>query len=118
MVVRRDPQTVCHIQRFFFGPHRHTGVTLLLGVVPVVVVSRKFQLDLTFLKLRLLHAEDIRVQVVKHIQEVLPGAGPQTVHIPRDKLSYHFCSFLSDAKNGQVNIASMHCDLTEIIAAD
>ena len=65
VVVLLDPQAVGHRQGFGLGKDRHTGVALLLGAVPELVVAGHFQpvgLAGVVLELGLLQAEDIRVQ--------------------------------------------------------
>ena len=82
MVMLLHAQAEGHVQRLVLCPHGDAGIALLLRVIPVIVVSGEVQLDLPFLKLCLLDAEGVGVQVVEDIQKVFAGAGPEAVHIP------------------------------------
>lgn len=85
MVVLLNAQTVGHRQRLVFGIDSRTGIAFLLGIVPVGCVTRKLKVKLSSLHLRLLKAEEIRVERKERPLKVFPYAGTQTVYIPRNK---------------------------------
>ena len=64
------------------GIDRSSRIALLVGIVPVRLVTKKFKVYLTCLQLCLLQAEEISVQFRKDVSESLSAHGPQAVHIP------------------------------------
>ena len=82
MVMLVNPYPVSHIYRLVSGEYRRSGISLLLGIVPIRPVARKLQIDLSLLQLRLLQAEEVGIKLHEYIREPLAAHGPQAVNIP------------------------------------
>ena len=63
------------------------------------MITGKLQLCLTGLQLRFLQAEEVSIQVLKHLGEVLPHHGPQAVHIPRNQFHIAIIALTNFASN-------------------
>ena len=77
---------------------RRTGISLFFRVAPVALIAGEGEVDLPGLQLRLLKAEEVRVQREKNVLEALFLHGAQTVYIPGKKshtLFLRFASWLS-----------------------
>lgn len=85
MVVKIDANTVFNIQRLVLGKYRCTRITFLIGIIPVTIVAIKREIELTFLHLRFLKAEEIGVEFLENIFEALCYAGAKSVYVPRNK---------------------------------
>ena len=81
-IERRNAYAVGHSKRLCFREDRCAGIPLLFSVIPILVIFRQIQFHLSGLKLCLLQAEHIGVRHLKEVQEPLPQAGAQPVHIP------------------------------------
>ena len=64
------------------GEDGGTGVALLLGVVPVLLIAGEGKIDLPGLKLGLLQAEEVRIQGGKALFKALFHAGAKAVYVP------------------------------------
>ena len=85
----RDPDAAAHRQGLLLRKEGGSGVALFLRIVPVLVIVREAELRLPFLKLRLLKAEDIRVQSVKITQKGLSEHGAKPIDIPGNQFLHH-----------------------------
>ncbi len=61
MVVFLNSDAVGNRKRLRLREDGRAGIALFLRIIPVLVIARKIQCDLSFLQLRLLHAEKIGV---------------------------------------------------------
>ena len=64
-IMLRDPDPSPDRKRLLLHKHRSPGIPLLFRIIPVLVIPRKLQIDLSFLQLRLLQAERIGVRILK-----------------------------------------------------
>ena len=84
------------------GKDGGAGIALLFGVAPVLLIAGQLKLDLSFLQLRLLKAEKVRIQLGKAFQKAFLYTGTQAVNIPG--YESHADSFLtvcySDTSSG------------------
>ena len=86
-------ETVPYRQCGRFRPDGRTGVALFVGAVDIFGVACRCKIRLTGLHLRLLNAEEIRIQRVEGILKALFQAGAQAVDIPADE--FHGFSFFT-----------------------
>lgn len=82
MVVRVHAEPVAHVNRRLAAEYSHTAVALLVGVIPVLVISRQFEFQLTRLKLGFLQAENIGVFVLKDVGKAFAHTGAKAVDVP------------------------------------
>ena len=62
------------------------GITFLFCVIPVRSVAGELQVQLTFLHLGFLNAEEVCVKGLEDVCKALACHGPQAVNVPGDKL--------------------------------
>ena len=72
-------------ERFHSGKDCRTGISLLLGGMPVLTITGKCKIDLVRLQFGLLQAEKISVKGLKAFHKPLLHTGPQPVNVPGDK---------------------------------
>ena len=82
--------SVCYGQRLSFCKNSSSGISPSVGIIPVLMITRKFQLYLSFLTFGFLQTENICIQFMKAIFKTLCNAGSDPIYIPRNK--FHFCS--------------------------
>ena len=70
------------LQRLFPREDRGARIALLLGIAPILHVSRQVKLYLTLLELGLLQGEHIGVEGGERLVEALLHNGAQAVHVP------------------------------------
>ena len=85
VVVFVDTNAVGDVEWMVAGENRCAGVSLFIGVVPVTLVTVILKVELTFLHLRLLQAEEIGIQLPEGLAESLAFASTQTIDIPTDE---------------------------------
>ena len=90
VIVLVHAHAVRHVQGRHPGVDRGARVALLLRVVPERVVAVEGKVQLPGLHLRLLQAEDVRVQGAETVREALSGRRPQSVHVPGDQFHPSF----------------------------
>ena len=95
VVVALNVDSVENVQGLVFRKNRRSGIALLLGAVPELVVARKLQVNLVGLELRLLEAEKIRVHFVKALHKSFSHTGAQPVHVPGYELHRRFSFLIS-----------------------
>ena len=88
----RYTDAVLYGNRPLFGKNCGAGIALFLGIVPILMVPRQFQIHLPRLEFGLLEAEEIRVRPIKILPKALSQAGPQAVDIPRNQFHLFFAS--------------------------
>ena len=76
---------VQRLQRLLFAEYGRAGVTLLLGIAPVLAVLRQVERGLALLQLRFLQGNDVGVQLAHDVFEAFFQHGAQAVHVPRDE---------------------------------
>ena len=81
----REAQAVQRLQRLLFAEYGRAGVTLLLGIAPVLAVLRQVERGLALLQLRFLQGNDVGVQLAHDVFEAFFQHGAQAVHVPRDE---------------------------------
>ena len=86
VIVQVDTDAIGHAEGLMTREDSGTRVTLLLGIVPITLVTLELQVELSGLHLRLLQTEEIGIQLTEHLTEALALTGTQTIHIPTDKL--------------------------------
>ena len=82
MVVLLDSHTIADADWFFLCKNRCPGISLFLRIIPILMVSRQIHLYLPGLKLGLLQAEKICIELCKILHKVFTHNGPKTVDIP------------------------------------
>jgi hypothetical protein len=85
VVVFVDTNAVGDVERMVAGENRCAGVTFLVGVIPVTLVTVVLKVELTFLHLCLLQTEEIGIQLPEGLAETLAFASTQTIDIPTDE---------------------------------
>ena len=86
VVVLLHAHTVAHAQWLVAGIDGCARISLLLGIVPVAFVAIELQVELTFLHLGLLQAEEVGIERLELALEVLAHASTQAIHVPGYKL--------------------------------
>ncbi len=84
-VERIVPETFGHLDGFLLGKKGHTGIALSFGGAenPMIALHvLELLLDLAFLGLGFLQAEDVRLFPVQPIHEPFFIDGPEAVHVP------------------------------------
>ena len=81
----REAQAMQGLQRLLFAEYGRAGVTLLLGIAPVLAVLRQIKRGLALLQLRFLQGNDVGVQLAHDVLEAFFQHGAQAVHVPRDE---------------------------------
>ena len=82
VVMLVNSYAVCDIQWLVSCEDSRTRISLLLGIVPVGLISLKFEVELSRLHLGFLQTEEVGVELLEHIAESLAGASPDSVNIP------------------------------------
>ena len=77
-----DANAVRHAERLFLREYRSSGISLPHSIIPVLVISRQFEVELPRLHLCLLDAEDIGVRLFKKVKKSFLDASPDSVDIP------------------------------------
>ena len=77
-----DSDSVAYAYRLVLGVNGSSGISFLLGVVPIRLISRELKIKLASLHLCLLETEKIGVKFNKNICEPLATHSPEAVHIP------------------------------------
>ena len=80
--------SVSYRKRLFFCKKRRSGIALFFRVIPVLMIPRKIQVNLTGLQLRLLQTEYIGICLMEEVQKILSHTGTQAVHIPGNQFSH------------------------------
>ena len=81
-VVLRNTDPIRDGQRFLLCKNCSSGISLFLGVIPVLIIARKIQLDLSLLQFCLLDAENICVGFPEVLQKAFVHAGAQSIYVP------------------------------------
>ena len=89
-IVLRQAEIILYIERLGLREHGGAGVALFLGAAPVLMVAWQVERDLPGLELRLLQAENVRVQRAERVRKALGHTGAQPVDVPGYKS--HFVS--------------------------
>ncbi len=82
MIVFLDTYAVTHRHRLDAGEYGRSRIPLLIGIVPIGIISVKRQINLPFLQLGFLNAEKIGIQLLEYILESLAATGTKPVDIP------------------------------------
>ena len=85
-----DSDTIANGNRLLFGKQGRTGISFLFRIIPILMIAGQLKVDLSFLQLCLLQAEDVGVQRAERVREALGHTGAQSVDIPGYKS--HFVS--------------------------
>ncbi|SCJ62472.1 Uncharacterised protein [uncultured Ruminococcus sp.] len=120
MVVFVDAHAVRAGQGLAFRKDGRAAVALPVGVVPILLVAGQVQINLTFLELCFLQAENIGVQSGKNIHKSFFHYGAQAVYIPGN--AFHgSSSFLwitycrNSRKFGIINIKYYFCSMLQAV---
>ena len=76
------PDSIGNGKRLFFCENSCPGIALLYRIIPVLMIARQLQGDLSFLQLALLDTENIRVRFLKKFHKALAHTGSQAIYIP------------------------------------
>ena len=98
VVVLFHADPVGHVQGDMARVDGGAGIALFLRIVPVGVVAKEIQVELSLLQFRFLQAEKIGIQALKYLLKILSHDGSQTVHIPTDEFHVLFLYLLSECK--------------------
>ena len=82
MIVLLDLNAVRDGNRFFLRKDGSSGIALLLGIIPILMIARKVQIDLSLLQFGFLYTEDVGIFRLKKIQKSLAHACAKTVDVP------------------------------------
>ena len=82
MVVFLNAQASGNGNGLFLSEYNGAGVTLLLGIIPVIVITLVGPVNLALLQLGFLQADDVGIDRIEKVHEALLHAGPQTIYIP------------------------------------
>ena len=85
VVVLIDANTISHTERLVTGKDGSTGITLLIGIVPIRLIALEGQIELSFLHLRLLKTEEVGIQLTENLTESFTLASAKPIYIPTDK---------------------------------
>ena len=96
MVVLVNSQTVSYLQGLVLGKDGSTGISFLLGIIPVGSIAFKREVKLSFLHLCLLQAEKISIKLGKYVSETFVAAGTQPVYVPGYKFNHTSYFFKSN----------------------
>ena len=81
-VVRFYPDSIYYRQWLFLCKYGCAGIPSAVRIIPVLVIPRKLQLNLSLLAFRLLQTENICIQLLKSILKALCNTGSDSIYIP------------------------------------
>ena len=96
MVVLVDAKPVGYAQRLVLGEDCSARIAFFVGIVPVGCVAGEGDVELAFLHLGFLQAEEVGIKRGEIVAKVLSYASAQSVDIPRDE--FHICVVLINSR--------------------
>ena len=75
-------KSVGHGQRLLLREYGGSGIAFAVGIVPVLMIARKFQLHLILLAFGLLQTENICVQLCKALLKALGDTCADSIYVP------------------------------------
>ena len=90
MLLLTEP--VGHRQGFVACENSRATIALFLCVIPVLMITRQVEADLTFLQFGLLKTEKVCIHAVEYFHEVFAHDGAKTIYIPANE--FHFFEVL------------------------
>ena len=77
-----NSNSIRHRQWLFLCKNSSSGISPSVGIIPILIISRKFQLHLPLLAFRFLQAENIRIKCCKALFKPFANACTYTIYIP------------------------------------
>ncbi len=81
-----DSDTIANRNRLLFGKQGRAGISFLFRIIPILMIAGQLKVDLSFLQLCLLQAENIGICRLKVLLITFFHAGSQSIYVP----GYHF----------------------------